>query len=96
MDQPIARRVALRAAQFAMAAAGILFLLLLFSRQAHAADGPPSALGDVTSTVSAVTGSAPSASTVTSAAAAPVSNVVGSVIGQRQVSPAATVSLVAQ
>jgi hypothetical protein len=29
MPQPVARRAALRAAQFAIAAAGILFLLLL-------------------------------------------------------------------
>src|ERR1700749_1552609 len=39
MSQLSAYRVALRAAQFAIAAAGILFLLLLFSRQAHAATG---------------------------------------------------------
>ena len=39
MPQLLAHRVAVRAAQFAIAAAGIIFLLLLFSRQAHAATG---------------------------------------------------------
>ncbi len=50
MSQLLAHRAAVRAAQFAIAAAGILFLLLLFSRQAHAAagDGRPGALAGVT------------------------------------------------
>src|ERR1700731_3841478 len=58
MSQLLAYRVAVRAAQFAIAAAGILFLLLLFSRQAHAATGDekPGALQSVTSAASALTG----------------------------------------
>ena len=39
MPQLLAYRVAIRAAQFALAAAAIVFLLLFFSRQAHAATG---------------------------------------------------------
>ena len=39
MPQLLAHRAAVRAAQFAIAAAGILFLLLVFSRQAHAEAG---------------------------------------------------------
>ena len=50
MPQLLAHRAAVRVAQFAIAAAGILFLLLLFSRQAHAAtgDAPPPAPSAVT------------------------------------------------
>ncbi|HEY7260588.1 MAG TPA: hypothetical protein VH589_03780, partial [Trebonia sp.] len=37
MTQPIARRIALRAVQLAIVAAGIFVIMLVFSRQAHAA-----------------------------------------------------------
>ena len=60
MPQLLAHRAAVRVAQFAIAAAGILFVLLLFSRQAHAATGddPPPAPSAVASAVSALTGPA--------------------------------------
>ena len=53
MTEHVSRRIALRAVQVAIVAAGIFFVLLLVSRQAHAAtldDHPASAL--VTSPVS--------------------------------------------
>ena len=43
MPQPIMRHIARRAMQVAIAAAGILVVLLVFSRQAHAATLAPSA-----------------------------------------------------
>ena len=68
MPQPLARRVALRAAQLAIAAAGIFFILLIFSRQAHAAtDGQPS--GPLAGTVTSVTSTAGS---IVDSAAEPV------------------------
>src|SRR5579862_8706615 len=90
MSQPIACRVALRGAQFALAAAGIFFLLFLLSKQAHAAtsDQPPG----VSSVVSTLTGSTPAAGqtpaastptpvpTSTSSAISPVTSAVGSVV----------------
>src|SRR5580693_249513 len=64
MPQPIARRIAHRAVQLAIVAAGIFVIMLVFSRQAHAATDPPlpqgpansSALSPV-STASSVVGS---------------------------------------
>src|SRR5580700_2625218 len=64
MPQPIVRRIAHRAVQLAMVAAGIFVIMLVFSRQAHAATDPPpppgpahsSALSPV-STASSVVGS---------------------------------------
>ena len=58
MPQLLAHRAAVRAAQFAIAAAGILFLLLLFSRQAHAAAGDerPGALPGVASAAPVLAG----------------------------------------
>src|SRR5579872_5562539 len=41
MPQPIARRIAHRAVQLAIAAAWIFLIMLVFSRQAHAATDPP-------------------------------------------------------
>ena len=41
MPQPIVRRIAHRAVQLAILAAGIFFVMLVFSRQAHAATDPP-------------------------------------------------------
>jgi len=56
MPQPIVGRIALRAVQLAIAAAGIFVIMLLFSRQAHAAASdtlpPASPLSAVTSAVS--------------------------------------------
>src|SRR6185437_9869071 len=80
MPQLLANRAAVRAAQFAIAAAGILFLLLVFSRQAHAAapDEHPGLNSATTSTASAVTGPA---SAGTSAAGNPLTSAVGSVTG---------------
>src|SRR5215470_1122556 len=76
MPRPITRRVALRAAQFAIGAAGILFLLFLFSRQADAATTDQSPPGNgLTSAVSAVTSAA--SSSVTSVAAPVTSAVSG-------------------
>ena len=63
MPQPIARRVALRAMQLAIVAAGIFVIMMLFSRQAHAStldtqsplgSAPSSALSSVGSAVNAV------------------------------------------
>src|SRR5580704_7686824 len=63
MPQPIVRRIARRAVQLAMVAAGIFVVMLVFSRHAHAATDPPppgpahsSALSPV-STASSVVGS---------------------------------------
>ena len=64
MPQPIVRRIAHRAVQLAIVAAGIFVVMLVFSRQAHAATDPPpppgpansSALSPV-STASSVVGS---------------------------------------
>lgn len=41
MPQPVLRHIARRAVQVAITAAGILVILLVFSRQAHAATAPP-------------------------------------------------------
>src|ERR1700726_1960612 len=41
MPQPILRHVARRAVQVAIVAAGMLVILLVFSRQAYAATAPP-------------------------------------------------------
>ena len=70
MPQPIVRRIAHRAVQLAMVAAGIFVVMLVFSRQAHAATDPPpppgpahsSALSPV-STASSVIGSTVNAAT---------------------------------
>jgi len=45
MTQPIARRIALRAVQLAIVAAGIFVIMLVFSRQAHAATTDTNRLG---------------------------------------------------
>src|SRR6201989_956004 len=66
MPQPILRYIARRAMQVAIAAAGILVVLLVFSRQAHAATSVPSA----TPTPSA--SSAPAAPAPVASAGAPV------------------------
>ncbi len=84
MSQLLAYRVAVRAAQFAIAAAGILFLLLLFSRQAHAATGDenPGALQSVTSAASALAGpgtTGTTGTTVGSTASTPLADVATSV-----------------
>ena len=74
MTQHVSRRIALRAAQVAMVAAGIFFLLLLVSRQAHAATGgDPLAPALVTSPVSgsAASGSPASGSLLPAAVAGP-------------------------
>ena len=58
MPQLILRRIACRAVQVAIVAAGILVLLLVFSRQATAATTPPSTpdiVGSGNSVTSAVT-----------------------------------------
>ena len=63
MPQPIAHRVAIRAMQLAIVAAGIFVIMMLFSRQAHAStldtrsplgSAPSSALSSVGSAVNAV------------------------------------------
>src|SRR6201994_4500050 len=52
MPQPILRHIARRAVQVAIAAAGILAVLLVFSRQAHAATIPdPSTVTSATAPV---------------------------------------------
>src|SRR6185437_8139479 len=85
MSQPLAYRVAVRAAQFAIAAAGIIFLLLLFSRQAHAAtgDGHPgtgSAAGSVTALAAGSHGAAtPASGDPLGGAAAALTSTAGSV-----------------
>src|ERR1700759_4380691 len=68
MPQPILRYIARRAMQVAIAAAGILVVLLVFSRQAHAATSAPSA----TPTPSASL--APAAPAPVASAAAPVTS----------------------
>ena len=90
MPQSAVRRIALRAVQFAIAAAGILLIFLVFSRQADAAalDPPPApapatpapltaATSGVTSATSAVTSTASgitSATTGTTTAASAVTS----------------------
>ena len=76
MPQPIARRVALRAMQLAIVAAGIFVIMMLFSRQAHAStldtqsplgSAPSSALSSVGSAVNAVAKPVTSATSVVNA-----------------------------
>src|SRR5580658_5098811 len=68
MPQPILRHIARRAVQVAITAAGILVVLLAFSRQARAATVPAIGSGTVTSVTSAATSAVASAtSTATSA-----------------------------
>ena len=72
MPQPIVRHIAHRAVQVAILAAGILAVMLVFSRQAHAAvtSAPPGVTSAVAPVTSAVTSAAtPVTSAVTSAAA---------------------------
>ena len=73
MPQTIARRIALRAVQLAVVAAGIFLVMLVFSRQAHAAtqDALPPVSGQAASSPASAAGSAvqAAASPVTSAAA---------------------------
>src|SRR5215469_1875341 len=80
MPQPIARRVAIRAMQFAIVAAGIFVIMMLFSRQAHAStldtqsplgSAPSSALSSVGSVVNSA------AKPVTSAASSVTSSLQG-------------------
>ena len=88
MPRPLARRIALRAVQSAMAVAGVFFVMLIFARQAHADAGPspalpalPAVTAPVTSAVTAV------ASQATSGAAnalpsSPADATAGSRLGQ--------------
>src|ERR1700761_758787 len=78
MPQLLAYRVALRAAQFALAAAVILFLLLLVSRQAHAATGDQHP-GTAPAATSALAGLTEPASAKSSAAGNPLSSATGAV-----------------
>src|SRR5579863_7070500 len=57
MPQPIVRRIAHRAVQLAILAAGIFFVMLVFSRQAHAATDSPPPPGSPVSTASSLVGS---------------------------------------
>src|SRR5215813_4952940 len=78
MPQPILRRIALRAVQLAIVAAGIFVVMLLFSRQAHAATSdtlPTSPLSQVTSAVSSA--ASPVASAVSSPTATPTVQAAG-------------------
>ena len=78
MTEHVSRRIALRAVQVVIVAAGIFFLLLLVSRQAHAAtldDQPAPALITSSVTGSQASGSSASADAVTG----PVGSVVGTV-----------------
>ena len=70
MSQPVARRIAVRAVQLAIAAAGIFLIMLVFSRQARAATLAAPPLGSGQSTVQSAVGSAVSTavSTVNTAA----------------------------
>src|ERR1700761_2439361 len=69
MPQPIVRLIARRAMHVAIAAAGILVVLLVFSRQAHAATKPPASLASTgSSTTSAIAPVTSAVSTATSAA----------------------------
>src|SRR6476620_9993417 len=79
MPQPILRHIARRAMQVAIAAAGILAVLLVFSRQAHAATLSPSAAP------------APSASSAPAVpAAAPVTSAVSAVVSAAAPAPSAS------
>src|ERR1700755_3223505 len=81
MPQLLANRAVVRAAQFVIAAAGILFLLLIFSRQAHAAaqDEHAGLNSATTSATSPVTGAASAEAAGTAAAGSPLTSAVGSV-----------------
>src|SRR5436190_24289198 len=69
MPQPVLRHVARRAVQGAILAAGILIVLLVFSRQANAATSAPSA-----SVPSAAASAASSVTAPVASAAAPASS----------------------
>ena len=74
MPQLILRRIAHRAVQVAILAAGILIILLVFSRQAHAATSAPatSVTSAVTSAATPVTSAATCAASAASAALPPL------------------------
>src|SRR5437762_538868 len=71
MPQPILRHIARRAVQVAIVAAGILVVLLVFSRQAHAATSAPSAVASAPS---------PSAPAPVTSAAAPATSAATPVV----------------
>src|SRR6266576_3341325 len=75
MPQPILRHIARRAVQGAILAAGILIVLLVFSRQANAATSAPSASAPsaAASAASAVTSVAAPAASSAPASSAPAS-----------------------
>src|ERR1700716_501464 len=82
MPQPLVRHIARRAVQGAIVAAGILVVLLVFSRQAHAAISTPSAATSASSTPAP----AASASSAVTSAAAPVTSAVSAVTSAPAVS----------
>src|SRR5207237_4819116 len=71
MPQPILRHIARRAVQVAIVAAGILVVLLVFSRQAHAATSPTSPPAPSAPAPSAPAPSAPAPSAPAPSAPAP-------------------------
>jgi len=83
MPQPILRHIARRAVQVAIAAAGILAVLLVFSRQAHAATLSPSAAPAPSSS------SAPAVPAPVASAAAPVTSAVSAVVSAAAPAPSA-------
>src|SRR6185295_10378871 len=91
MPQPILRHIARRAMQVAIAAAGILIVLLVFSRQAHAATlaAPTPSAGSAP----AVPAPAPSASSAP-AAPAPAPSVPAPSVASAVASVAAPVTSV--
>ena len=74
MPQPILRHIARRAMQVAIAAAGILVVLLVFTRQAHAATLAPSAAPTPSAS------SAPAVAAPVASAAAPVTSAASAVV----------------
>src|SRR6185312_10269605 len=74
MPQPILRHIARRAMQVAIAAAGILVVLLVFSRQAHAETLTPSAAATPSAS------SAPAVPAPVASAAAPVTSAASAVV----------------
>ncbi len=74
MPQSILRRIAHRAVQVAILAAGILTILLVFSRQADAATSAPSAASPVSSAASSVSSPAHTAALLGCPAAAAASS----------------------
>src|SRR5882672_10937964 len=71
VSQPMLRHIARRAAQVAIVAFGVLAVLLLFSRQAHASNSPPSAATPATPQPAASTAPATPATPQPAASTAP-------------------------